>query len=74
MGSGSLNAMSVLETRYRDDLSREEAIDIAVNAIAGGIYHDLGSGSNVDYYVIMKGHVDKHRNAVVNKDLPPMNI
>jgi len=74
MGSGSLNATSVLETRFRDDLPRDEAIDIAINAIAGGIYHDLGSGSNVDYYVITKGKVDKFRNALLYKDLPPMNL
>jgi 20S proteasome subunit beta 2 len=74
MGSGSLNAISVLETRFTDDLSREEAIDIAINAIAAGIYHDLGSGSNVDYYVITKNKVEKFRNAVLYKDLPPMNI
>jgi 20S proteasome subunit beta 2 len=28
------------------------------NAIAGGIFNDLGSGSNVDLCVIMKDKVD----------------
>lgn len=34
----------------------------------------MGSGSNVDYYVITKGKVEKFRNAVTYKSLPPMNI
>jgi 20S proteasome subunit beta 2 len=74
MGSGSLNAISVLETRFKDDLSREEAINIAINAIAAGIYHDLGSGSNVDYYIITKSKVGKYRNAVLYKDFPSVSI
>ncbi len=28
MGSGSLNAMAVFEANYKDDMTREEAIDL----------------------------------------------
>ena len=62
MGSGSLAADSILETYYKEEngeicLTEEEAIEICSKAIEGGIYHDLGSGSNVDYVVINKnGH------------------
>ncbi len=62
MGSGSLNAMAVFESGYKDDLSREEAIELVGNAIKAGIYNDLGSGSNVDLCVITKGKVDYLRN------------
>lgn len=43
-------------------MSREEAIRICTAAIEGGIYHDLGSGSNVDVAVITKGKVEYLRN------------
>lgn len=33
-----------------------------MNAIEAGIYHDLGSGSNVDVMVIMKGKTEYLRN------------
>ncbi|CAL8094149.1 unnamed protein product [Calicophoron daubneyi] len=54
MGSGSLAAMSVLESRYRPEMDREEAIKLVRDAIAAGIFNDLGSGSNVDICVITK--------------------
>lgn len=42
----------------------EDAKEIIVKAIEAGIYHDLGSGSNVDLCVIQKGKVDFFRNYV----------
>jgi 20S proteasome subunit beta 2 len=55
MGSGSLAAMSVLESRYKDDMSEAEAMAIVCDAIRGGVFNDLGSGSNVDLCVIRQG-------------------
>ena len=52
MGSGSLAAMAVFETRWRPGLTRQEAVDLASEAIQAGIFNDLGSGSNVDVCVI----------------------
>lgn len=52
MGSGSLAAMSVFESGYKDDLTEEEARDLVRRAIRAGIFNDLGSGSNVDLCVI----------------------
>ena len=54
MGSGSWAAMGILETRYKDNLNEEEAVDLAKSAIEAGIFHDLGSGSNVDIYVVKR--------------------
>merc|ERR1740123_2223786 len=48
LGSGSLAAMAIMETQYKEDMTQEEAVKVCVAAIEGGIYHDLGSGSNVD--------------------------
>jgi len=54
MGSGSLAAMSVFEARWKKDMELEDAKQLVRDAIAGGIFNDLGSGSNVDLCVITK--------------------
>ena len=59
MGSGSLAAMSVFESQYKDGLTEQEAKDMVAAAIRGGIFNDLGSGSNVDLCVIRKGDFKK---------------
>ena len=43
-------------------MTREQAIKTVVAAIEAGIYHDLGSGSNVDVCLIKKGSVEYMRN------------
>lgn len=68
MGSGSLAAMAVFESRYKLDMDRTEAMDLVKAAISAGIFNDLGSGSNVDLCVITKDKVDYIRSAeVANK-------
>lgn len=62
MGSGSLAAMSVFESRWKPDMNEEEGKKLIRDAIAAGIFNDLGSGSNVDLCVIRKGSVDYLRN------------
>ncbi|KAJ9508364.1 hypothetical protein QJQ45_011883 [Haematococcus lacustris] len=62
MGSGSLNAMAVFESGYKDNLSQEEAMALVAKAIRSGIYNDLGSGSNVDLCVITKAGATYLRN------------
>lgn len=52
MGSGSLAAMSVFETQWKRNLTREDAVKLCADAIEAGIWNDLGSGSNVDVAVI----------------------
>lgn len=58
MGSGSLAAMSVFERGFKPNLEKEEAKKLVRNAIAAGIFNDLGSGSNVDVCVITKDKVE----------------
>ncbi|RCV25040.1 hypothetical protein SETIT_5G134700v2 [Setaria italica] len=62
MGSGSLAAMSVSESKYKEGLTREEGIQLVSEAIRAGIYNDLGSGSNVDVCVITEGKTEYLRN------------
>lgn len=54
MGSGSLAAMAVFESRWKKDMELEDAKLLVRDAIYGGIFNDLGSGSNVDLCVITK--------------------
>ena len=61
MGSGSLAAMSVFETKYKEDMSEEEGIAIVRDAIRAGIFNDLGSGSRVDITVIRKDGIQRFR-------------
>nr|GEX26064.1 proteasome subunit beta type-7-B-like [Tanacetum cinerariifolium] len=52
MGSGSLAAMAIFESEYREGLTVKEGINLVTKAICSGIFNDLGSGSNVDVCVI----------------------
>ncbi|CAG2114845.1 unnamed protein product, partial [Medioppia subpectinata] len=61
MGSGSLAAMAVFEARWKPDLSLEEGQQLVRDAIAAGIFNDLGSGSNIDLCVITKNAVNYMR-------------
>lgn len=58
MGSGSLAAMAVFENGFKPNMEKAEAMKLVRDAIAGGIFNDLGSGSNVDLCVITKDKVE----------------
>lgn len=58
LGSGSLAAMAVFESRWKENMSVDEGKKLVRDAIAAGVYNDLGSGSNIDVCVITKDKVD----------------
>jgi len=62
MGSGSLAAMAIFESEYKEYMDRETAMAIVEKAVSAGIHNDLGSGSNIDLYVITRDKSDRHRN------------
>jgi len=62
MGSGSLAAMSIFESQYKDNMTKDEAIKLVHGAISAGIFNDLGSGSNVDICVLNKDGKEYLRN------------
>lgn len=65
MGSGSLAAMSVFETKWREKaMTRDEAVALCSEAIQAGIFNDLGSGSNVDVAVMTKDKTTLLRNYI----------
>lgn len=73
MGSGSLAAMSVFESSWRDGMNEQEAVTLVQRAIGAGIFNDLGSGSNCDVCVIrVDGTVDYRRNAVKPNEIAPL--
>ncbi|KRH92669.1 20S proteasome, regulatory subunit beta type PSMB7/PSMB10/PUP1 [Pseudoloma neurophilia] len=52
MGSGTLAAISVLESHYSPSITNEQACELAANAVKAGILNDLYSGSNVDLVLL----------------------
>ncbi|CAN9504681.1 unnamed protein product [Ophioblennius macclurei] len=58
MGSGAAAAASVFEDRFKANMELEEGKQLVRDAIAAGIFCDLGSGSNVDLCVITDAGVD----------------
>ncbi|KAF9701191.1 hypothetical protein EKO04_000477 [Ascochyta lentis] len=71
MGSGSLAAMSVFETQWKPNLSRDDAVKLCANAIEAGIWNDLGSGSNVDVAVITAEKTTLMRNYITPNTRQP---
>jgi len=64
MGSGSLAAMAVFESKWKPNLPRDDAIKLVSEAIDAGIFNDLGSGSNIDVCVITSQKTDMLRNYI----------
>jgi len=62
MGSGSLAAMSIFESDFRDGLDQSTAMQIVEKAVSAGIHNDLGSGSNIDLCVITRDSAKMYRN------------
>jgi 20S proteasome subunit beta 2 len=73
MGSGSLAAMAIFESDFRDDMDEADAIRLVQRAILAGIFNDLGSGSNVDTCVIRTdGTMTMGRNEIKPNEVKPL--
>jgi len=73
MGSGSLAAMAIFESSWKEDMDENEAVELVQRAIGAGIFNDLGSGSNCDVCVIRTDQsVDYRRNDVTPNDVQPL--
>jgi proteasome beta subunit len=53
-GSGSPYAMGALEVGYREDLTLEDAVNLAIKAVKAAIRNDPGSGEGIDVITITK--------------------
>merc|ERR1712226_40365 len=73
MGSGSLAAMAVYESSWREGMSENEAVELVQRTILAGIFNDLGSGSNCDICVMRNdGTVDMRRNVLKPNPVQPL--
>lgn len=73
MGSGSLAAMAIMESSWKEDMTEAEAVELVQRSIGAGIFNDLGSGSNVDLCVLrMDGTKDYRRNDVTPNEVAPL--
>jgi 20S proteasome subunit beta 2 len=66
-GSGSLAALSVLETRWKPHMKENECMEMVADAIQAGITMDLGSGSNVNLCVVKYENPEDMRSKVEHK-------
>ncbi|MEM4646524.1 MAG: proteasome subunit beta, partial [Zestosphaera sp.] len=57
IGSGAPIAIGIIESKYREGISLEEAAQIAVEAVSAAIKRDALSGDGVDVVLIRPGGV-----------------
>lgn len=55
-GSGSVFAIGVLETLYKEDMKIDEAIKLATKSINAALQRDTASGNGIDIIAITKAH------------------
>lgn len=65
LGSGSYAAIAILESGFKKNMSKEEAIQLGCEAIRAGILNDLYSGSNVDVCIIDNSGIENFRNYLI---------
>lgn len=52
VGSGSTFALGVLESEYHEDISLEDAKELAIKAVYSAIQRDIGSGDGIEIVII----------------------
>ncbi len=58
IGSGSPMSFGVLEAQYKPDLTKEEALNLAITALKTSIARDLATGNGIDALVITADGVE----------------
>lgn len=53
-GSGSPMAFGVLEDSYKESLSEDEGVQLAIRALSSAIKRDMGTGEGIDVVIINK--------------------
>lgn len=72
-GSGSPMAYGVLEDRYRDDITVEEGVDLAIRALHNAMKRDSASGEGIDVVVITKDKYERLDQEEVKKKRESLN-
>ena len=67
-GSGSVFAYGVLETQYKEDMSTEEAVALAVKSVNTALQRDSASGNGIDVIVINEKEIKRvlHKEVAYN--------
>ncbi len=68
-GSGSVFALGVLETHYKQDMTTADAVKVAVKAISTALQRDSCSGNGVDVVVINDKEIKKVFHKEINYSL-----
>jgi proteasome beta subunit len=58
-GSGMMYALGVLESAYKEDMTTEAAVPLAIKAVNAAIQRDTGSGNGIDVYTVTKDGAKK---------------
>ena len=66
-GSGMPYMLGLLEREYKKDISVEEGVKLAIEAIKSSTQRDVGSGYGMDVYTITKEGIKK----VIEKEITP---
>ena len=64
-GSGSVFAYGVLETQYKEGMTTQEAVKIAVKAVNTALQRDAASGNGIDVVVVDEKEIKR----VLQKEL-----
>lgn len=67
LGSGGIVATGLLESRYKNNMTLNEGIDLIKDCVLSGIENDLGSGSMVDICIVNK-HWSEYKRGVVEEE------
>ena len=69
-GSGSVFALGILETEWKEDLTLEEGLKICTRAVRSAIIRDMASGNGIDLVAIQKGKkIIEKRYEISDQDL-----
>ena len=63
-GSGSPIAIGVLESEYREDMSDEEAVALAVRAVRSSIRRDVFTGEAIDVAIVRPNGIEERTYSV----------
>jgi len=67
MGSGSLAAVAVLESNYKDGMDAEEGATLVRSAVRAGVMNDMGSGGHIDVVIVRREGIERRRNVELPK-------
>ena len=67
LGSGMPYVLGLLERQYKKDMSIEEGVELAKEAVKSSTQRDVGSGYGIDVYTITKKGIKK----VVDQEIVP---